>query len=159
MAHVTIPVSTVPSVKRYIAEEVTNAMVGRVAQGHGVLVSYDPPGRYRPDDIIAIGNLWDRQVSGFNMVGTGGKAWLKEEYELEITSTVRRAGESLQVEAYERAHELNSIVESVVREDPSLGGRVIVARPRNTRDEADWGKDSKGFIVHVITRIYVMAQI
>jgi len=123
------------------------------------LVIYDRPGMYRPPELVVIGKIYDRRVSGFAMVGSGGAGWLKEDYEFEAMVYVFRPGESLQVEAYERAWQLMSLIENVVRADPSLGSLVIRARPDRSYDDSEWERDGKGWIVSVTTRFTVCAQI
>jgi len=156
---VTIPVSTCPAVKEYVKDGVMDALIGNTVQGFPLVVCYDKPGQYRPPEIIAIGKIYDRRVDGFAMVGSGGAGWLKEEYEFEVTVDVFRPGESLVVDAYNRAWALMSVVENVVRIDPSLGGLVIRSRPDRSYDDSEWERDGKGWIVSVTTRFTVLAQI
>lgn len=155
----TIPVSTVPAVKSYMRDQVMTALQDQVIPGFALVVCYDRPGQYRPPEIVVIGKIYDRRVDGFTMVGSGGAGWLKEEYEFECIVDVFRPGESLQIEAYDRAWQLMSIVETVVRTDPSLGGLVIRARPDRSYDDSEWERDGKGWIVSITTRFTVCAQI
>lgn len=155
----TIPVSTVPAVKSYMRDGIMDALTGDIVPGFALVVCYDRPGQYRPPEIVVIGKIYDRRVEGFSMVGSGGAGWLKEDYEFEAIVDVFRPGESLQVEAYERAWHLMSVVETVVRTDPSLGGLVIRSRPDRSYDDSEWERDGKGWIVSVTTRFTVCAQI
>ena len=99
------PVSTVPAVKRYLAEQIQDALneLAIIPGYPAPIVVYDVPGQFRPNDIIAVGQIYQRYVKQMAMVGSGGTGWLQEEYEIEIVIDVFRAGETLQVEAYERA--------------------------------------------------------
>lgn len=123
------------------------------------LVVYDRPGIYRPPELVVIGKVYDRRVTEFAMVGSGGNGWLKEDFEFEAIVDVFRPGESLQVEAYNRAWQLMSLIETVVRTDPSMGGLVIRSRPDRSYDDSEWERDGKGWIVSVTSRFTVLAQI
>ena len=155
------PVSTVPSVKRYLAEQIQSALneLPIIPGLPAPIVVYDAPGLYRPNDIIAVGQVYQRYVKQMAMVGSGGAGWLQEDYEIEIVTDVFRAGETLQIDAYERAWLLNSLVEEVFRADPSLGGRVIVSRSDFSIDGSQWEKDHKGWMVNVVNRFKILARI
>lgn len=154
------PVSTVPRAKSFLFTQTQAALDLLPALGYAApLLTYDRPGIYRPPELIVIGKIYDRRVSGFAMVGSGGAGWLKEDYELEVIVDVFRPGESLQIEAYNRAWELMSLIENVVRADPSLGSLVIRARADRSYDDSEWERDGKGWIVSVTTRFTVLAQI
>lgn len=155
------PASTVPAVKRYLADQIQDTLnsIPVPAGNPAPIVFYDVPGQYRPNDMVAVGHTYQRVVRPMAMVGSGGTGWLQEEYELEIVTDVFRAGESLQVEAYERAYQLNDVVEQVVRDDPSLGGLVIVAMPHFSFDGSEWEKDHKGYLVTIVNRLQILARI
>lgn len=155
------PVSTVPAVKRYMFDQVSDALnqLPPLPGFAAPIVFYDAPGQYRPSDMMAIGHVYQRVVRPMAMVGSGGAGWLQEEYELEVISDVFRAGESLQIDAYERAYQFNALMEEIVRSDPSLGGNVITAMPHFSFDGSEWEKDHKGWIVTVVNRLQILARI
>jgi hypothetical protein len=152
----TIPVSTVPAVKALLAQGITDAAT--VDPGHQLLVCFDDPSRYQPDDIVMIGKVKNRNTVPWQMVGDGGAGWLREDYRLEVEVSVFRGGEDA-IAPYNRAWELASIVEYVVRKDPSLGGLVIQANPADSQDESSWDETHKGRIVTVTITIAVCAAL
>lgn len=153
-----IPVSTVPAVKNYL---VTNLTAGpnslAAVTGYGLGVFYDRPNRYLPEDIVVVGDV-HRQVSVLAMVGGGGQDWLEEVYQVDITTSIFRAGDYAQT-CYERAWTLTSGVESLIRSDPSLGGLVVEARPGVSTDATEWVPESKGRLCEVVLQVHVTATL
>ncbi len=152
-----IPVSTVPAVKRYLFNKFSNLLLPQ--QDRGLVVCYDMPGTYRPDDIIAVGSVFERLARPWRMIGSGERHWLKEDYELEIAVDVFRGGDRQQIDAFDRAWQILGRIEQVVREDPSLGGLVIQASPSYTRDSSSWEKEHKGWLVTIESRIAISAEV
>jgi hypothetical protein len=148
----TIPASTVPAAKLYLYTQIT-ALINDAA----VLVAYDPPSTYQPDDIVMVGAV-DRQVVPYQMVGSGGAGWLDETYQIEVVVSVFRGGDNART-AFERACTLADQVVYVVRSDPSLGGAVVVAHPEVSRYEPAWEEDHKGRLVTVTIPINCRARI
>jgi hypothetical protein len=105
-----------------------------------------------------IGQAKNRTTTAWQMVGSGDAGWLREEYRLEVTVSVFSGGDDA-IAPYNRAWELASIVEYVVRKDPSLGGLVIQANPADSHDESDWDETHKGRIVTVTLTIAVCAAL
>ena len=148
----TIPVSTVPAAKLFLHSGLTTLI-----NDPAVLVSYDPPGSFQPDDIVMIGAV-DRQVVPYQMVGSGGAGWLDEFYSIEVVVSVFRGGDDART-VFERACTLADQVVEVVRSDPSLGGAVVVAHPEQSRYEPAFEEDHKGRLVTVTIPIACRARI
>lgn len=132
------PVSTIPSVKAYMVTQIrarTELTTG-IADG-SILVCYDAPGPFQPDDIIAVMDAETDDMPVVQLVGGGLAGWLDEHYTLTIVVSVHRGGDDPQT-VFERAAALAAIVVDVVRQDPSLGGRVIVAKPQQLSFQSDW---------------------
>lgn len=149
---VTIPASTVPAAKLYLHSHITTLI-----NDTSVLVSYDPPGPFQPDDIVMVGAV-DRQVGPYQMVGSGGAGWLDETYSIEVVVSVYRGGDDART-AFERACALADQVVFVVRTDPSLGGAVVVAHPEQSRYEPTFEDEHKGRLVTVTIPIACRARI
>jgi hypothetical protein len=149
---VTIPASTIPTAKLYLFNQIT-ALINDPA----VLVCYDEPGTNQPDDIIMVGRA-ERQIEPLQMVGSGQAGWLDEIYTIQVDVEVFRGGDDARA-AFERACVLADQVVYVVRNDPSLGGAVIVARPEIASYEPAWEEKHLGRIVSVIIPIRCHARI
>lgn len=142
----TVPLSTLPAVKGYLFD----ALAARTEiTSTKVLVSYDDPGPYMPDDIIAVLDA-DRNVSTLAMVGDGGAGWLAEEYVLAIVVSCYRGGDTARV-VFERACALADVVVDVVRQDPSCGQRVYQAKPSSINYESEWNtqETEDGTVTHL----------
>jgi hypothetical protein len=148
----TIPASTIPTAKLYLYNQITTLI-----NDTSVLVSYDPPGTYQPDDIVMIGAV-DREVVPYQMVGSGQAGWLDESYSIEVVVSVFRGGDDART-AFERACTLADQVVQVVRTDPSLDGAVVVAHPEQSRYEPAFEEDHKGRLVTVTIPILCRARI
>lgn len=150
-----IPVSTVPAVKLWLQ----NAILTNVTQetGHLLTVCLDDPGVEQPDDIISIGSV-HRTPEAFQMIGSMGAGSMAEKYELTVEVSVFRGGPD-QLWPWNRAWTLASVVEAVMRADPTCGGNVIESRPHSSRDRSEWTADHKGRLVTVEIMLYVIAQI
>lgn len=148
----TIPASTVPAAKLFLYTGITSLI-----NDPTVLVSYDPPGPYQPDDIVMVGTV-ERQVVPYQMVGSGQAGWLDETYTIEVVVSVFRGGDDART-AFERACVLADQVVYVVRTDPSLGGAVVVAHPSNVRYEPTFDDDHKGRLVTATVDVNCRARI
>ncbi|MFF2551822.1 hypothetical protein ACFVUS_12530 [Nocardia sp. NPDC058058] len=150
-----IPVATVPDVKVWLQ----GAILANVTRepGYGLVVCLDDPGPQKPEDIIAVTHV-HRKTEVYQMVGTMGAGSILETYDLHVLVSVFRGGPD-QSWPYRRAWSLAGIVESVVRSDPTCGGFVIQAHPRDSSDTSLWEPGRKGRVVEVEIIIQVMAQI
>lgn len=148
-------VSTVPAVKAALF----NGIKTQIADS-SVLVSYDEPGEFQPDDIVVIGNV-SRSVEVHAMVGSGGTGWLEETYTVDIVISVYRGGDDPQT-VFERACTLAAAVETFVRNDPYLGlnaSGVIVSWPIQAEYVGEWEEDHRGRMCTVNLQIHVLARI
>ena len=137
----TIPVSTVPAVKAYLVTQLTATLTAATGKQLGVF--YDEPGPFQPDDVVSVGDVTSFVSAPGAMVGGGGAGWIEERYTLEVVIDVFRGGDQAQT-AYERAWALLAGVCSLVRTDPSLGSRVVEARPGQVTTTSEWDADHKG---------------
>lgn len=145
---VTVPTSSVAPVKNYLF----NALAARTEiTSTKVLVSYDEPGPFQPDDIIAVMDV-ERENSIMQMVGSGGSGWIEEEYTMDIVVACYRGGDYAKT-VFERAAFLADVVVDVVRQDPSCGGLVnIHARPAAVFYASQWNvveSDVDGTLQHL----------
>lgn len=155
----TIPVSTVDTVKDYLYTQLNAQIPGAgTSDPATVLVSYDLPGAWQPFDIVVVGDI---QVTNSieSFVGSGGAHWLHEAYEVNITISVYR-GDGFDAPAvWKQAKALSDYVDVTVRSDPSLGGAVQLAYPSTTRYLSEWAEDHSGRLVTVQKTIQVQTEI
>lgn len=151
----TAPTSTAPAVKAAIVAGVQAALTA--VSDTATLVCYDEPGPAQPDDIVSIGRV-DREVTALSLVGSGGTGWLDEQYTIEVIVSSYRGGDDPQT-VFERAASLADTVIEFVRSDPSIGGRVVVARPSHWTYEGTWEPEHKGRIATAVGHIYVTTRI
>lgn len=147
-----IPVSTVDTVKDFLVANIATQIADPT-----VLVSYDMPGDYQPDDIVVVGDIdVDTQVHAF--VGSGGAHWLAEQYKVAVTISVYRGGDNASL-TWKRAKTLSDAIDTLIRTDPSLGGVVQLCWPSRTSFKSEWEQDHKGRIVTVDKEISVSVEI
>jgi hypothetical protein len=130
------PVSTWPSVKAYLFAGITAACPSPV------LVAYNDPLGDLEDDVVVVGQV-TRQVEAGAFVGGGGAGWLFERYTVDVTVSSFRGGDNPLAADVQCAALLDAVVE-VVRADPSLGGRVLKAWPRDHDPTGRWVTDESG---------------
>lgn len=150
-----VPSSTVVPVKMWLQQQVMANVTSE--PGYQLTVCLDDPGVQQPPDIIAIGNV-KRKTELFQMIGDMGAGAVLETYELRVIVSVFRGGPD-QSWPFSRAWALASVVESVIRADPTCGGNVIQAHPKDSQDISSWAEDRKGRTVEVEIMIAVTAQI
>lgn len=148
----TIPVSTAPAAKVFLVAAIT----AQIADPD-VSVLYDSPGPFVEKDVIAVGRVMrDMRIS--HMVGSGGTGWIDEDYSIEIQVAVFRGGDdAAAVDA--RAWQLIAAVETTIRNDPSLGGLVIVAHPARSATDGTWENSHKGRLVDASIEVRIQARI
>lgn len=145
----TIPVSTVPQVRAYLFQQLTTAVPNTAEVFDGEDTQSD-----REDWVKVLGAR--RQVGPLAMVGGGGQFWRDEKYSVEIEIETFTAGRVGSMEASEtRAYALLAVLETVVRQDPSLGGLVLQANPKDSTDVPSWSPDGSGAIVTINTSVEV----
>jgi hypothetical protein len=156
----TIPTSSAPSVRQYFYDMLTAQLTpDPFSKTSSLLVCFDDPGAGQPDDIVAVGKTTS-QVGVMALVGGGGAGWLDERYTLEIVVDVFRGGDDPTSQAaYIQASALCDSIIAVLRGDPSLGGRVLVAKPHSVavdveEDPAHMGRRATGLIeIECLNRI------
>jgi hypothetical protein len=152
-----IPTSTVPAVKAALFTLLQAQMTPANATS-SLGVFYDEPGTNQPDDIVSVGACKSRQVVPFKIVGSGAAGAFWEKYTLEVTVACFRGGDDARA-VLERAYVLTGQVETAVRNDPSIGGLVSIARPVGSHDDPQWDNQHKGRNIAVVIDIEVEAQI
>lgn len=148
----TYPVSTVPAVKTWLYAQLQTACTADA--GVDLLVRYGDPGPYDPEDVVSVGDIRQRRVEPFGMVGTMQAGSLNEAYTLTVEVDVMRAGDDPAGAATTKAWALASQVETAVRTDPTLGSNVILSRPSTSSDTGQWSDDHNDYAVHVEVDIY-----
>lgn len=142
--------SSVAAAKAYL---VTNIKL-QAACADPVLVTYDDPGPYEPDDIVMVGRIEGQSIPGRLTGGLGVTGALTEEYFIEVTVSCYRGGDQAQT-AFEQGCTLTDAVVAVVRADATLGGNLVESWPAQTRHEpAVWDADHKGRVAEVTLHIF-----
>lgn len=154
-----IPASTAPAVMAYLVAQLKAAPeMPATLLGDPVLVSYGIPGTYNTPAAIAVGT----RIIGTNrmeqLVGSGGAGWLYENYQLEVMTEAFLGGDDPQ-SVEQAAFSLWQLVSDVVRDDPSLGGLVVVAYPARWESQSSWDPNHKGRVCQITAEIDVEAQL
>lgn len=126
-----VPVSSVPQVLAYLktkieAQLASTTSTSTLREGTYVFAG-DPTSPNLPADFISIGRVV-RTPSRAAMVGSGGFGFLEEHYDVTVTVSVWRGGQT-EPWVTERAWTLLGYVEIAVRSTPGLGGLVDEAYP------------------------------
>jgi hypothetical protein len=146
----TIPASSAPTVRQWMFDNFTAQLTpDPISTTSSLLVCFDEPGPGQPDDIVSVGKTHNN-IGVLALVGGGGAGWLDERYIVEITVDVYRGGDDAQA-AYVRCSALCDALVAVVRTDPSLGGRVLQARPHSIaidveEEQAHLGRRATGLV-------------
>lgn len=127
----TIPVSSVPQAVAYLKTQIqaqltSTTSTATLRQGTYVFAG-DPTTPNLPDDFISVGRVV-RSLSKESMRGDGGFGYLQESYDVTVTVSVWRGGQT-EPWVTNRAWELVGYVEAAVRSTPGLGGLVDEAYP------------------------------
>lgn len=139
----TIPGTTAPAVRAYLRTQLdAQLQPDPDNKTASLLVCFDTPGPNQPDDIVAVGRI-ARQIAVNSLVGGGGAGWLQETYTVTVSVDVFRAGDDDQT-AYLRCASLVDDICAAVRNDPSLGGLVLTARPLNDATSVEWDEQHMG---------------
>jgi hypothetical protein len=152
----TIPISTVAAVKAHLFDLLTADLTGDNTTSFGVF--YGPPGQNQPGYIVTIGDVSDRQVVPFTMVGDGGAGAFREMYHLTVTVSCFHGGQ--------KASDLETTtfgyvaqIESLIRSDMTLGGLVLKAEPSSSSSALAWEENYAGLLAQVDLQIAVLAVI
>ncbi len=153
-------ISTAPAVKAYLVAAIKAVMDADIGSGDPVvLVSYNEAGNNLPDDFIWVGKV-TRTFAPNRFIGSGGPGWGIEKYEIDINLSVLHGALNPQP-CEERAWHLVALIEQAVRNDPSCGGRVIVAVPTTSDVEAGWaeGDGAAGWEASGLVKVAVEASL
>jgi hypothetical protein len=154
-----IPASTAPAVMAYLVAGVQAAPeMPATLLGSPVLVSYGIPGTYNTPAAIAVGTRITATARMEQLVGSGGPGWLYENYQLEVMVEAFLGGDDPQ-SVEQAAYSLWQVVADVVRDDPQLGGLVIVAYPSKWESVSSWDPNHKGRVCQITGEIDVEAQL
>lgn len=138
-----VPGTTAVAVRRYLFDTLTATLApDPLSKTSDLLVCYDEPGPYQPDDIVSVGKV-ERTINTNSMVGGGGAGWLEESYTVDVDIEVFRGGDDPQG-VFTRTSDLIDQIAAVAREDPSLGERVLVCKPTASTCEVEWDEEHKG---------------
>lgn len=148
----TVPASSVAGVKAYLVSHITSQV-----NDPTVLVSYDAPGPDQPDDLVVVGDV-RRHVDIAAMIGSGQAGWLDETYDVEVSISVFR-GSDLAQTVFERACALCDAVEAVVRNDPSLGSKVLVAHGAEAEYRCDWDDQHRGRLCEITLAVHCSTRL
>jgi hypothetical protein len=148
----TIPQTTVPAVRQYLVTQLQSA----VASVTPAAEVFDGEADHADhENWIEVGGV-RRQVSPLGLVGSGGQFWRDEKYHVDIKISCYvggRAGAMAQVNT--NAYALLALVETVVRQDPSLGGLVLQANPESSDSVPSWDETGSGALCDITTSIEV----
>lgn len=138
-----IPGSTAVAVRQFLFDTLTASLVpDPLSKTSQLLVCFDEPGEFQPDDIVSIGKV-ERALNTNSMVGGGGAGWLEESYTVEVEIEVYRGGDDPQG-VFTRTSDLIDQIVVAARTDPSLGTRVLICKPTNSTCEVTWDDEHKG---------------
>lgn len=154
----TIPVSTAPTVKTWLFNQLTANLTP--ASGERLLVSWNEPGLDLPGDIVSVGDILNRVTTVAGMVGNGQTGFLDEQYSLEVVIDVYRGGDNAKL-ADLRAWTLSGAVEQIIRGDLTAGGvaGIFDFRPAAAQSTGRWTEDHHGHAVRLTLAVDVAARI
>lgn len=154
-----IPISVAPAVRTYIYSAVTAAVTKENYTDPGVYVALgelSDPEDY--SDIIVIGKTVIRTPEVQRMVGSGGQHWAREQFSVSVHITCADLHSPDFVAVDARGYGLLALVETAVRDDPSLGGLAIVAKPGPSHSESEYDPNHGGAICLIESVINVHAE-
>lgn len=154
-----IPVSTVPTARANLISAITTQANAAGYTEPGVEVYDSAPDHETENDIIAVCGV-RRRVKPMALVGSGGQFWRQEEYSIEVTIDCFVPGSNGAMEqANTRAYQLLALVETAVRQDPSLGGIAIQAAPADSESTPHWDDAHMGARCVIVAQIEVSATL
>lgn len=143
-------ISTIPAAKQALFDR----LAARITDAG---VSYGTPPSWQPNRLVWVGEA-NRDVAPSAMVGSGGTGWLREDYTIDIhirVSLQATNGAVVDVAAYE----ILAAVEDAIRDDPSLGGVVAVARPSGSTEDQTAEQQKGRMACHLILAVHCTATI
>lgn len=142
-----IPSSTAPAVRDWLFAQCTATLTPDPDdKSISLLVCYDEPGPYQPEDIVSIGGVL-REIGTNSLVGGGGAGWLEEKYRITIAVEVYRGGDSAQI-AFNRASFLIDQVIAIFRGSVDAGGLVLICKPISSSCDVAWDEEHKGRLAY-----------
>lgn len=140
-----IPTSSIPAARAYLLSQIQSTLTQDPNDPTAeLLISLDEPGTHDPFDIVIVGDV-HQTYQPYASVGSGAAYWLEENYSVEITISVFRAGDdgttALAATVFNRARFLADQIVNIVRSDPSLGGAVQRARPGAVTHQSGWSTE------------------
>lgn len=152
----TMPVSTVPSVRNYLVTAINNQITAAAITKPTAEVYLSGLDHETPEDVILICGA-HREVKPGALVGSGGQHWKFEQYHVEIQIDCFAGGTDFSsVDA--RAFQLLALVEKAVRLDPSMGGLVLESYPSSSDSLHSWDDAHKGSRTLITSQIYVCTE-
>lgn len=151
-----IPTSTVPAVKQYLFEQLKATLSGDGTTTFGVF--YGPPGQNQPGDVVSIGDVSDRQVVPWMMVGDGETGAFRETYHVTVVIDCYHGDADPQT-LETRSLSLAAAVETFVRTDMTLGGLVLKAEPSQSSSSLAWTDNYGGLVSRIDVQIAVLAPL
>jgi hypothetical protein len=121
------------------------------------LVKKGAPGPNVPDDLVIVGERVRQEYTPHHMRGDGGSGFLQERYRISVVVDCYRGGDDPD-QALTRCETLVNAVDDSVRDDPSLGGVVILAYPAQHSYTLDWEPDHKGWIARCEIEVECLAE-
>lgn len=155
----TIPVSTVPAARAYLISVITEQVTTAGLSEPGCEVYDSAPDHETENDVIAVCGV-RRTVQPMALVGSGAQFWRQESYSIEVLIDCFQGGADGAMEAVnQRAYELLALVETAVRQDPSLGGIAIQAAPSSSDSTPSWDDTHMGARCVITAEIQVSATL
>lgn len=165
----TVPVSTVPTVKAWLLGRLTSQITQ--APGASMAVVYGDPGTNQPDDLIQI-NTGNRELLPGSLVGSLDQGSLREKYTIDVTVRVYRGGAQSFQTAEERLWAIVAVIERVFRTDmwaliagdaavrsATLGGAVwsLSIEPHDLTEE--WAPSGLGPSVSLVYPVTIYSDL
>lgn len=155
----TIPVSTVPQARANLISAISALVATSGLTEPGCEVYDSAPDHETENDIIAVCGA-RRTVESMALVGSGAQFWRQEHYSIEVMIDCFQGGANGAMEAVnQRAYALLALVETAVRQDPSLGGIAIQAAPASSDSVPSWDDAHMGARCLITAEIKVSATL
>ena len=138
----TIPVSAAPTIKASLVALLKGCLDQGTTGDPVVLVSYNEPTVYLPDDLAIVGKV-SRSFDPSRMIGSGGAGWGIEHLSVDVELSAFRGGDQPQ-STEERAWHMVGLFDQALRTDPSLGGVAILAYMESVDVECELTTDPNG---------------
>lgn len=163
----TYPTSTAPTAKAWLYGQMVATLTAAIDATFGISYAPDLDNPNTPDDMVWMGGVENRVVTGFAMVGNQGQWSMAEEYDLTVNISCYRGGEEDPAGstadpaaiAEARAWALAGVIETLQRTDPTMGGAVTTSRPNQSSSEVDWDDNGNGRVATIPLSFHCFATI